>query len=128
MQAVTGEVSTLFGLISRTRIGVCFAGDMFLLFTAGVRELKIPRTTDRRITPLFGIGKFGRWPAHAPVIIAHIPVPLPILRRLSAGRSPRTTRAAIINAHYSRMSDIYAPRRAEDVRPAPRGGCVAVAI
>ena len=79
--------------------------------------MKIPRTPDRRITPLFGSGKFGRWPAHALVIVAHIPVPLPILRRLSAGHSPGTTRAAIINAHYSRMSGIYAARRTEDDAP-----------
>jgi hypothetical protein len=79
--------------------------------------LKIPRTPDRRITPLFGSGKFGRWPAHALVIVAHIPVPLPILRGLSAGHSPGTTRAAIINAHYSRMSGIYAARSTEDDAP-----------
>jgi hypothetical protein len=39
------------------------------------------------------------------------------LRRLSAGHSPGTTRAAIINAHYSRMSGIYAARRTEDDAP-----------
>jgi hypothetical protein len=39
------------------------------------------------------------------------------LRRLSAAHSPGTTRAAIINAHYSRMSGIYAARRAEDDAP-----------
>lgn len=99
------------------RVGMRFAGDLFLVFTVGVRELKIPRTPDRRITPLFGSGKFGRWPAHAPVVVAHIPVPLPILRRLSAGHSPGTTRAAIINAHYSRMSGIYAARSTEDDAP-----------
>jgi hypothetical protein len=132
-RAVTEDVSTLFGLISRMRIGVRFAVAMSLLFTVGVRELKIPRTPDRRITPLFGSGKIGRWPAHALVIVAHIPVPLRILRRLSAGHSPRTTRAAIINAHYSRMSGIYAAWRAKDARPprgppGPSGGCAAFTI
>ena len=126
-RTVTGDVSTLFGLISRMRISVRFAGDMFLLFTVGVRELKIPRTPDRRITPLFGSGKFGRWPAHALVIVAHIPVPLPILRRLSAAHSAGTTRAAIINAHYSRMSGIYAARRAEDDAPRRQPGPAAAA-
>ena len=95
-----------------------FAGDLFLLFTVGVRELKIPRTPDRRITPLFGSGKFGRWPAHALVIVAHIPVPPSHLARLSAGHSPGTTRAAIINAARRAENDALGVRGAS-------GGCVA---
>jgi hypothetical protein len=99
-RTVTGDVSTLFGLISGMRISVRFAGDMFLLFTVGLRELKIPRTPDRRITPLFGSGKFGRWPAHALVIVAHIPVPFPSCedypRDIAQGQSGQRSSTRII--------------------------------
>jgi hypothetical protein len=44
-------------------------------FQSARRELKIPRTPDRRITPLFGSLRFGSWPAHALAIVTHIPVP-----------------------------------------------------
>ena len=67
----------LFGFISRVRMGVRFAVDMSLPFTVWVRELKIPRTPDRRITPPFGSATFGSWPARALTIFAHIPVPFP---------------------------------------------------
>ena len=54
-----------------------------------------------------------------PLLSSLIPQPPSISRRLSAEHGPGTTRAAIIDAHYSRMSGIYAARRAEDdARPA----------
>ena len=52
-RAVTEDVSTLFGLISRMRIGVRFAVAMSLLFTVGVRELKIPRNSRSEDHPTF---------------------------------------------------------------------------
>jgi hypothetical protein len=94
----------------RTAVG--FAVDVFLPFTVGVRELKIPRTPHRRITPLFGSLRFGSWPAHTLAIVAHTHLP-PILRRLCAGYSRRTISAVIINGHFSRMSGICAARRPE---------------
>ena len=71
------RLPVLFGFISRVRIGVRFAVDMSLPFAVWVRELKIPRTPDRRITPPFGSATFGSWPARALTIFAHIPVPFP---------------------------------------------------
>jgi hypothetical protein len=70
------RLPVLFGFISRVRIGVRFAVDMFLPFAAWVGELKIPRTADRRSTPPFGSIRFGSWPA-----LATIPSPIP--RKLS---------------------------------------------
>jgi len=57
------------------RSAVRFVVDMLVPFTLGVRELKIPRTPDRRITPLFGSLGFGSWPVHILAIVAHIPIP-----------------------------------------------------
>jgi hypothetical protein len=63
----------LFGFISRMRTGVRFAVDTFLGFTVWVRELKIPRTPERRVSPLCRRVRFRSRPAFA--IFAHIPPP-----------------------------------------------------
>ena len=96
----------LFGFISRMRTGVRFAVDTFLGFTVWVRELKIPRTPERRVSPLCRRVRFRSRPAFA--IFAHIPPPS-ILQKYPRKR-PKSNQNATINAHYSWMGGISAAR------------------
>ena len=70
----------LFGSVSCTRIGFCFAVDNSVPFSVRVRKLNIPRTPDRRITHPFESIRCGIRPTDLPAILAHIAVPLLILQ------------------------------------------------
>ena len=84
-RAVTEDVSTLFRLISRMRIRVHFAVSHVFALHGWGSGMKIPKELPVGGSPqLFGSGTIGRWPAHALVIVARIPVPLRILCRFSA--------------------------------------------